>query len=57
MLERTPREGQETSTQGIWCIRRWVLRGVLLLQVYYRIDDADQVVELLSVRTVNLTSM
>jgi hypothetical protein len=34
-----------------------VIRGVLLLQIYYQIDDESRTVRLISAQTVDLTTL
>lgn len=53
VLRRDPYKGHLTSV-GLYVIRSKVITGLLVLQIYYRINEGQRQVELVSVRPVRL---
>jgi hypothetical protein len=56
ILQRTPYEGWETSS-GLWAIRRWALKPLLMVDVAYRVDEELKRVRLVGIRTVDTTTL
>jgi hypothetical protein len=57
ILRRDPRKGAYMPTAGLWVIRQIVVRGLLVVQVYYQIHDDREEFELLSIRSIDLTTL
>ncbi len=53
-LRRAPYEGNYLSSAGLWITRQRAALGLLLVQIYYRIDEERREVELVAARQVPL---
>ena len=56
-LERDPYQGSATRHANIRVIRQRILMPLLLVQIYYRVDEQAGQVTLLSIVPVDLTRM
>jgi len=54
-LERTPRQGWLLGDTGVWYRSQVIIPGLMLVRVYYRIDDQTGTVTLVSIRSVDMT--
>jgi hypothetical protein len=54
-LQRDPHRGRRMGSTDLWVIRQQIIRGILLVQLYYRIDGANHEVTLVSIREIDMS--
>jgi hypothetical protein len=57
VLQRDPNQGHETRQKGIRVIRQRILVPLLMVQIYYRIDEGTGTVTLISIVPIDMTRM
>jgi hypothetical protein len=54
-LRNDPLKTRPMSSTGLRVIRQQVIRGVLMVQIYYRVDETNHEVILVSIREIDMT--
>ena len=55
VLARTPETGWSIHGTDLWLRSQVILPGLLMVRLYYRIDEIQRTVTLVSMRAVNMT--